>query len=186
MSMICSQLSTGKEIFRKKGQDISKVNCGVFNFSKNEPKNKSTSLGTIHLVRQHRTGWGVGFNKRQLYADVHYCIYADFTPLVGESEKVQKCADVIHIWILIRGYLTLPGPAFFLGQSWTGGRAIRPRPALVSQPWGIWGISAKHNFCDHFSEDYFEVYKISLAQNLTILETIMRFCWKIQKIRTIF
>ena len=29
---------------------------------------------------------------------------------------------------------------------------------------------------DDFSEDYFEVYKISLAQNLTILETIMRFC----------
>ena len=64
-------------------------------------------------------------------ADVQQRIYGE---IEGEPEKVQKCADVIHIWILIRGYLTLPGPAFFLGQSWTGGRAIRPRPALVSQP----------------------------------------------------
>ena len=81
---------------------------------------------------------------------------------------------------------TLSEPTFFwVSHEPRGGGPIRP-PPLVSQPWGIWGIGAKHNFCDHFSEDYFEVYKISLAQNLTILETIMRFCWKIQKIRTIF
>ena len=35
-------------------------------------------------------------------------------------------------------------------------------------------IGAKHNYCDDFSDDYFEVYNISVAQNLTILETIMR------------
>ena len=34
---------------------------------------------------------------------------------------------------------------------------------------------AKHDFCDDFSEDYFEVHNISVAQKLTILETIMRF-----------
>ena len=72
--------------------------------------------------------------------------------------------------------LTLSEPAFFFGQSWTGGGGI----------WGIWGIDAKHNYCDDFSDDYFEVCNISVAQNLMILETIMPFCWKIQKIRMIF
>ena len=40
-----------------------------------------------------------GFNKRQFYAD--------FTSLVGGSEKVQLCADVMYGWslILISGYL---------------------------------------------------------------------------------
>ena len=33
-----------------------------------------------------------------------------------------------------------------------------------------------HNYCDDFSEDYFEVYNISIAQNLAILENIMHFC----------
>ena len=66
----------------------------------------------------------------------------------------------------------------FLGQSWTGG--------LKSQPWGFWEIGAKHNFCDNFSEDYFEVYIVSVAQNLTILDAILRFCWKCQKIRPRF
>ena len=37
-------------------------------------------------------------------------------------------------------------------------------------------FSAKHDFCDDFSEDYFEVHYISVAQNLTILEAILRFC----------
>ena len=31
-------------------------------------------------------------------------------------------------------------------------------------------IGAKHNYCDDFSDDYFEVYNISVAQNLTILK----------------
>jgi hypothetical protein len=37
-------------------------------------------------------------------------------------------------------------------------------------------FSPKHDYYDNFSEDYFEVHNISVAQNLTILETIMRFC----------
>ena len=54
-----------------------------------------------------------------------------------------------------------------------GGANLAP---LLSQPWGIWEIGAKHDFCDDFSEDYFEVHYISVAQNLTILEAILRFC----------
>ena len=65
--------------------------------------------------------------------------------------------------------LTLSGPAFF---------------GSVFESRGIWGICAEHNYCDDFSEDCF-VCKISVAQNLMILETIMRFCWKSHKIRMI-
>ena len=45
-------------------------------------------------------------------------------------------------------------------MDWEG--PIRP-PSLVSQPWGIWGIGAKHDY-DDISEDYFDVYNISVAQ----------------------
>ena len=37
-------------------------------------------------------------------------------------------------------------------------------------------IGAKHNFCDNFPEDYFEVCNISVAQNLTVLDAILHFC----------
>ena len=73
----------------------------------------------------------------------------------------------------------------FLGQSWTGGGPIRPPPWYLSSE-ASEGIGAKHNYCDDFSDDYLEVYNISVSQNLTILEPIMRFCWKSQKIGTIF
>ena len=65
----------------------------------------------------------------------------------------------------------------FLGQSWTGGGA-KLAPPHLSRPWGIWEIGAKNDFFDDFSEDYFEVHYISVAQKLTILEKIVRFCWK--------
>ena len=57
-------------------------------------------------------------------------------------------------------------------------------PAIAAL--GIWEIGAKHDFWNDFSEDHFEVHYISVAQNLTILEAILRFCWKCQKIRTRF
>ena len=34
-----------------------------------------------------------GSEKKAIFADVQYCIYAD--KWVARSEKVQKCADVI-------------------------------------------------------------------------------------------
>ena len=49
-------------------------------------------------------------------------------------------------------------------------------PPLLSLSWGIWEIGAKHDYCDDFSEDYFEVHNVSVAQKLTILEAILRFC----------
>ena len=78
------------------------------------------------------------------------------------------------------------GTVIFLGQSWTGGGLILAPPPLLFQPWGIWGVGAKHDYCWLSSKDFFEIYNSSVAQNLTILETNMRFCWKSQKIRTIF
>ena len=73
----------------------------------------------------------------------------------------------------------------FLDQSWTwGGGDSAPLP--VSQPWGIWGIGARHDYCWLSSKDFFEVYNFFVAQNLTTLETTMHFCWKSQKNRTIF
>ena len=77
------------------------------------------------------------------------------------------------------------GTGVFLGQSWTGG-GVDINPPLVSRPWGIWQTGAQNDFCDDFSEDYFEVHNISVAQKLTILETIMRFWWKCHEIRTRF
>ena len=82
-------------------------------------------------------------------------------------------------------FLTLSEPALFWVSHEPGG-GVDINPPLLFQPWGIWEIGDKHDFCDDFSEDYFEVHYISVAQNLTILETNMRFCWKSQKIRTIF
>ena len=80
--------------------------------------------------------------------------------------------------------LTLTEPALiWVSHEPGGGANLAP---LLSQPWGIWEIGAKHDFCDDFSEDYFEVHNISVAQNLTILEAILRFCWKCQKIRPRF
>ena len=60
----------------------------------------------------------------------------------------------------------------FLGQSWTGGGAdlAPPHPPHYLSP------GTKDDNCDNFSEFYFEVYNISVASNLMILETILRFC----------
>ena len=73
-------------------------------------------------------------------------------------------------------------------QSWSvmiqgeGGLILALPPLFLF--WVIWEIGAQHDYFDDISEDFFEVYKISVAQNLAFLETIMRFCWKCQKIRT--
>ena len=50
--------------------------------------------GTIHILRQQKDWAGGGVQKRAVFADVQYCIYAN---IVGGSEKVQKYADVICI-----------------------------------------------------------------------------------------
>ena len=43
--------------------------------------------------------WVDDFKK--IFSDVQYCIiYFDFTPWVGGSGKVQKCADVLYGWSL--------------------------------------------------------------------------------------
>ena len=42
-------------------------------------------------------GWD---QKIASFADVQYCIYADLTPKVGGSERVQNYADVIYGWSL--------------------------------------------------------------------------------------
>ena len=42
-------------------------------------------------------GWVL---KMSSFAVVQYCIYADLTPLVGGSEKIQNYADVIYGWSL--------------------------------------------------------------------------------------
>ena len=49
-------------------------------------------------------------------------------------------------------------------------------PPLLSLSWGIWEIGAKHDYCWLSSKDFFEIYNFSVAPNLTILETNMRFC----------
>ena len=68
--------------------------------------------------------------------------------------------------------LTLSEPAFFWVSRELGGGLIYPPPPAISD-WGIWEISAKHDFCDDFSGDYFEVHNISVVQNLSILEAIL-------------
>ena len=78
------------------------------------------------------------------------------------------------------------GTGVFLGQLWTGGGGRYGPPPWYLSSEASEEIGAKHNYCDDFSDDYFEVYNISVAQNLTILEPIMRFCWKSQKIGTTF
>ena len=75
-------------------------------------------------------------------------------------------------------------PAFFWDSQNRGGVDINPPQLSLS--WGIWEIGAKHDYCWLSSKDFFEIYNFSVAPNLTILETNMRFCWKSQKIRTIF
>ena len=96
-------------------------------------------------------------------------------------------SSAVHIYYLkVKSKLSNLNPirtGVILDQSWTGGANLAP---LLSQPWGIWEIGAKNDFCDDFSEDYFEVHNISVAQNLTILEAILRFCWKCRKIRPRF
>ena len=41
---------------------------------------------------------GEGGSKKDIFADGQYCIHAD---IVGGSEKVQKCADVIYGWSIL-------------------------------------------------------------------------------------
>ena len=107
---------------------------------------------------------------------VHFCsLFPLQNPLRANEYQLKKVS------------LTLSGPVFFWGQSGTeggGGQFAPPHP--VSQHWGIWEIGAKHDYCCLFSKNFFEIYNFSVAQNLRILETTMRFCWKCQKIRTIF
>ena len=75
----------------------------------------------------------------------------------------------------ILSILTLSEPAFFWVSHEPGGGADTAPPWYLSSE-ASEEIGAKHNYCDDFSDDYFEVYNISVAQNLTILEPIMRFC----------
>ena len=57
---------------------------------------------------------------------------------------------------------------FFLGHSWTGGYLIPGASEKL--------VINMNIYCDDFSKDFFEVHNISVAQNLTILEAILRFC----------
>ena len=84
--------------------------------------------------------------------------------------------------------ITLNGPVFSWVSHGLGGAHISPPDSIsalrhLSKPWVI---GAKHDYCWLSSKDLFEIYNFPVAQNLTILETNMRFCWKCQKIRTIF
>ena len=74
----------------------------------------------------------------------------------------------------IRDRFNPNGTGVFLGQSEPGGVDINP--PLLSLSWGIWEIGAKHDYCWLSSKDFFEIYNFSVAPNLTILETNMRFC----------
>ena len=115
------------------------------------------------------------------WRDGIYWPFAEGGWLIGKKESLTS-GSFVYKSKRFSPFINPIWTGFFLVSHGLGG-PIRP-PPLVSQPWGIWGIGANYEFCDNLTEDYFEVYNISVAQNLTILERIMRFCWKWQKIRT--
>ena len=82
-------------------------------------------------------------------------------PKQQKTYEGQKCSLLCWTPKKIKFKFNPKRTGVFLGQSWTGG-PNRP-PSLVSQPWGIWGTGDKHDYCDNFSEDYFEVYNISVG-----------------------